>query len=109
MSENENNNATTIEDFVSPQKVVAFCNAYIPSDVERPEGDTFNEARLRRYFEAYPRSVGDPLVYYLDALQRNGFFMKTSVTGEPAIFVGYKASPHEHALTDCFFGGWEED
>ena len=94
----------TIEDFVSTHKVVAFCQTYTPCDVEGDDVEVFNDARLRKYFQAYPRNIGDPLNVYLDMLQRNHFEMQTSVQGEPAIFVRRKPQAHEQVLLDEVFG-----
>lgn len=94
----------TIEDFVSTHKVVAFCQTYTPCDVEGDGVEVFNDARLRKYFQAYPRNIGDPLNVYLDMLERNHFEMQTSVQGEPAIFVRRKPQAHEQALLDEVFG-----
>jgi hypothetical protein len=98
----------SIEDFVSQHKVVAFCSTYLPSDVEGDGVEVFNDARLRKYFQAYPRNIGDPLNWYLDTLQKNGFLMRTSLQGEPAIFCRRKTAPHEHSLLDGFFGAMTE-
>lgn len=94
----------TIEDFVSTHKVVAFCNSYMPADAEGEGVEVFNDSRLRKYFQAYPRNIGDPLNVYLDMLERNHFEMQTSVQGEPAIFVRRKPQAHEQALLDEVFG-----
>lgn len=94
----------SIEDFVSTHKVIAFCNTYAPSDVEGDGVEVFNDARLRKYFQAYPRNIGDPLNVYLDMLERNKFEMRTSIQGEPAIFCKRKTQAHERALLDYAFG-----
>lgn len=94
----------SIEDFVSTHKVIAFCNTYAPSDVEGDGVEVFNDARLRKYFQAYPRNIGDPLNVYLDMLERNKFVMRTSIQGEPAIFCKRKTQAHEKALLDDVFG-----
>lgn len=94
----------SIEDFVSMHKVVAFCTTYVPVDVEGDGVEVFNDSRLRKYFQAYPRNIGDPLNFYLDTLQKNGYIMRTSVLGEPAIFVRRKVQGHEQALLDEVFG-----
>lgn len=94
----------TIEDFVSNHKVIAFCKAYMPADAEGEGVEVFNDSHLRKYFQAYPRNIGDPLNVYLDRLERNGFWMQTSVQGEPAIFVRRKPQAHEQALLDEVFG-----
>lgn len=93
----------SIEDFVSTHKVIAFCTTYVPVEVESADCEVFNDARLRKYFQAWPRNIGDPLNVYLDMLERNGFRMRTSVQGEPAIFCRRKTEAHERALLDEVF------
>ena len=94
----------TIEDFVSTHKVVAFCKAYMPADAEGEGVEVFNDSRLRKYFQAYPRNIGDPLNVYLDMLERNKFTMRTSIQGEPAIFCQRKKEAHQKALLEEVFG-----
>lgn len=102
--ETDEQEKVTIEDFVSIHKVVAFCDTYIPVDVEGDGTEVFNDAALRKYFQAYPRNIGDPLNFYLDTLHKNGYIMRTSLQGEPAIFVRRKVQGHEQALLDEVFG-----
>ena len=104
MAKDEEVQKVSIEDFVSNHKVVAFCSTYVPSDVEGPGVEVFNDAALRKYFQAYPRNIGDPLNVYLDILERNKFVMRTSLQGEPAIFVRRKTQAHEQALLEDVFG-----
>lgn len=94
----------SIEDFVSTHKVVAFCQSYMPCDAEGDGVEVFNDARLRKYFQAFPRNIGDPLNVYLDMLQRNGYVMRTSIQGEPAIFCRRKTEAHQKALLEDAFG-----
>lgn len=94
----------SIEDFVSTHKVVAFCQSYMPCDAEGDGVEVFNDARLRKYFQAFPRNIGDPLNVYLDMLQRNGYVMQTSIQGEPAIFCRRKTEAHQKALLEDAFG-----
>lgn len=88
--EEQEKQGTTLEDFVVPQKVRAFSEAYEGVDDERMATDIFDDARLRQFFKAYPNSMGDPLTIYLDRLEDNGFRLQVSATGEPAIFVTEK-------------------
>ena len=106
MSKDETESAkVSIEDFVSVHKLTAFCNSHLPVDAENiPGAEVYNEARLRNYFQAYPRTIGDPLNWYLDGLARNRFPMRTSSQGEPAIFVRHRPSAHDSALIDTMFG-----
>lgn len=94
----------SIEDFVSTHKVVAFCQSYTPCDAEGDGVEVFNDARLRKYFQAFPRNIGDPLNVYLDMLQCNGYVMRTSIQGEPAIFCRRKTEAHQKALLEDAFG-----
>ena len=79
--------AVTINDFIVPQKVDAFCNAYAPCDYEDETTETFTDARLREFFKAWICPLGDPLTTYLTLLSARGYTMRVSITGEPAIFV----------------------
>lgn len=70
-----------------PQKVRAFARSYTPCDSELSASDVFTDAKLRKYFQAYPiPGMGDLLIAYIDALDEEGFHLQTSITGEPAIF-----------------------
>lgn len=81
---------TTIEDFVIPQKVEAFCEAYQQVEHERLATQIFDETKLRTFFKAYPCSLGDPLTVYLKRLENHGYKMQVSTMNEPAIFVTEK-------------------
>lgn len=94
----------TLEDFVSTHKLVAFCETYVPEETEGAGTEVFNDIRLRKYFQAYPRNIGDPLNLYLEMLEKNGFRMRTSMQGEPALFVRRKTLPCQRALLDDAFG-----
>lgn len=104
MAKDEEDSKVSVEDFCSVQKFTAFCATYEPSDAEGPNVEVFNDSRLRKYFQAYPRNIGDPLNVYLDWLERNKFVMRTSIQGEPAIFCKRKTLAHEKALLDDVFG-----
>ena len=97
----------SIEDFVSQHKLTAFVNTYAAVDAEGPGVEVFNDSKLRQYFQALPRNIGDPLNWYLDALSRNGYVMRTSIQGEPAIFVRRKVTAHETSMIDTMFGDRE--
>lgn len=83
----EQESKVSIEDFVSKHKVEAFCLSFIPSETESLATKVFNDADLRKYFQAFPRNIGDPLNVYLDMLEQKGYRMRTSIHGEPALFV----------------------
>ena len=99
----------SIEDFVSQHKLTAFVNTYAAVDAEGHGVEVFNDSKLRQYFQAFPRNIGDPLNWYLDALSRNGYVMRTSIQGEPAIFVRRKVTAHETSMIDTMFGRNDDD
>lgn len=100
----------TIEDFVSQHKVYAFCNTYLPVDNEQEADEVMTDARIRKYFQAFPRNIGDPLNWYLDALSRNGYVLRTSTLGEPALFLRRKNEAHAASrLLDEVFGADNTD
>lgn len=78
--------------FVIESKITAFAYAYEPCSDEMMADEVFTDEKLRKYFNAYPRPTGDPLVLYLDDFLNNlGFRMShSSLLNEPAIFVRYK-------------------
>ena len=61
------NEGTSLEDFIVPQKITAFTNAYEPCQPYEAT-DKFDDARLREFFKAYVCTCGDPLSVYLDRL-----------------------------------------
>ena len=76
----------TIDDFIVPQKIVAFTDAYEPAEEESYDTYSFDDRNLREFFKAYPiPSVGDPLSSYIDALEVHGFKLKIGISGEPVI------------------------
>lgn len=90
-SEKQNQPSVTMEDFIIPQKVDAFTQTYSPVNTQTQTCEVFNDARLREFFKAVPiPGLGDPLVDYLEMLEARGFFMRVSLTGEPAIFCELK-------------------
>lgn len=78
--------------FVIEAKVSAFAYAYDPANGENDCDEVFTDEKLRKYFNAYPRTNGDPLVLYIDEhLIPLGFRMSHSVAmGEPVIYVRHK-------------------
>lgn len=77
----------TIDDFIIPQKVTAFTTAYRPAKKQTLTSEVFTDTRLREFFKAYVTKVGDPLAEYISRLERLGYKMQVSLTGEPAIIV----------------------
>ena len=78
--------------FVIESKVTAFAYQYEPCTSEEEADEVFTDEKLRKYFNAYPRTTGDPLVLYVDEFLANlGFRMSHSaLLNEPAIFVHSK-------------------
>lgn len=89
-SQAETQSGPSVLDFVSYHKVEAFVKSYRYTDNEADADEIFDEARLRSYFQAYTRPLGDPLVNYLELLGAHGFRMITGVAGEPIICVDYR-------------------
>lgn len=77
--------------YVFDSKVDAFCKAFDPATDPmdpRPGIRTFTDADLRRYFNAYPKTCGDPLVIYVDELLADrGFRFQTSPLGDEPVIV----------------------
>lgn len=95
MTEVEKKEGVSIEDFVIRQKIDAFCESYVPEETEQDAEEIFNDSRLRKYFQAYPRNIGDPLIAYINILEREyGFRMHTGISGEPVIFASHKPRPY---------------
>lgn len=87
----EKDSEAKIESFIIPQKVSAFVEQYSPAPHEAMATEVFTDARLRVFFQAYPiLGVGDPLQLYIESLEANGFRMRVSLSGEPALFVVQK-------------------
>lgn len=82
----------SLRTFVIEAKVAAFAYEYEPVDNEFDADEVFTDEKLRKYFNAYPRPTGDPLVLYIDEhLTSLGFRMSHSkLLDEPAIFVRKK-------------------
>ena len=79
--------------FVIQSKVSAFASQYDPCNSEADADEVFTDDKLRKYFNAYPRTTGDPLVLYVDEyLAALDFRMShSSLLNEPAIFVRTKS------------------
>lgn len=78
--------------FVVESKVAAFAYQYEPCTHEEDADEVFTDEKLRKYFNAYPRTTGDPLVLYVDEFLANLCFRMShsSLLNEPAIFVKLK-------------------
>lgn len=94
----------TIYDFVVPQKITAFLEAYSPASEQTMATEIFDDARLRTFFRAYPiAKVGDPLSAYVSSLEDAGFKMQVSLQGEPAIFANVRVHINEKKLSEGYF------
>ena len=72
--------------YVIDSKVYAFVTRYKPCYDEFEADETFTDSTLRKWFNAYRCSMGDPLVLYLEDLQKQGFRMVASdVLKEPVL------------------------
>lgn len=80
----------SLSDFVIVQKVNAFCDSYTPVEMEAKADEVFTDMKLRKYFQAYTQTIGDPLAIYIDLLDQRRFSLHTSICGEPALFVARK-------------------
>lgn len=100
--ENQEEKSVSLTDFIIPQKVSAFCDSYTNAETEQVADEVFTDAKLRRYFQAYPRNIGDPLTEYVNLLEKCNFTMRTSISGEPAIFVKLIRTHNSHLLEDTF-------
>lgn len=76
----------TLQDFVIPSKIQAFCNQYQPQDHWTEDCDVFTDYQLRTYFKAVVCPLGDPLSLYLQELELRGFKMRNDECGEPVIY-----------------------
>lgn len=80
----------TLQDFVIPAKINAFCSQYEPLEHWTEDCDVFTDYQLRTYFKAVVCPFGDPLSLYIAELGYRGYRMKNDECGEPAIYVRAK-------------------
>ncbi len=88
--DNDDKPEVTLDDFVIPSKITAFCNQYEPQDHWSEGCDMFNDSQLRTYFKAVVCPLGDPLSLYLQELEYKGFKMRNDESGEPVIYCRQK-------------------
>lgn len=88
--ENSEQPEVTLQDFVIPAKIEAFCNKYKPLSRWREDCDMFTDYQLRSYFKAVVCPFGDPLALYLQELAVRGFTMMDDECGEPVIYAALK-------------------
>lgn len=82
--------AVTLQDFIIPAKITAFCEQYEPIEVWSEDCDVFGDTQLRSYFKAVPCQLGDPLAIYTQELEKRGFHMHNDVCGEPVFYARIK-------------------
>ena len=80
----------TLEDYIIPAKIEAFCEQYRPVNKWTEGCDTFTDYQLRTYFKAVVCPLGDPLALYLQELEYRGFKMRNDECGEPVIYAMVK-------------------
>lgn len=69
------------------QLIDAFCDTYKPVAHEEDADEVFTVRRLREFFNAWPLpKTPDPLLPYMNELERRGFAMHTSYDGQPGLF-----------------------
>ena len=88
--ENTEQPEVTLQDFVIPAKIEAFCEKYKPLSHWREDCDMFTDYQLRTYFKAVVCPLGDPLALYLQELALRGFKMKDDECGEPVIYAALR-------------------
>lgn len=99
MSKQQDDSKATLNDFYIDQKVTCFCNTYVECPSEMEADEVYTSTKLRKYFEAYHISgLGDLLSVYLNALEEHDFHLRTSISGQPALFVKQKDNKSSIAL-----------
>lgn len=80
----------------SQELLDGFYDTFTPCSSERMADEVFTMGKLREYFQCYisvdPR-WGDMLPEYIAALVSKGYKVRTSYSGEPAIFVLWNGCP----------------
>lgn len=78
----------SVWDFFLEQKLNAFCATFRPVQSEDVADEVMNDARLRSFFQAWPRPCGDTLLPYLEKLENRGYTMTvTRYSDEPVLLV----------------------
>ena len=78
MPDNQQEQLNMLSNFIILSKVEAFIAAYEPANdcggLYDETIEVFTDARLRKFFNAYPKPCGDPLSIYIDEhLSQRGF------------------------------------
>ena len=83
-----------LRNFVTESKVRAFVETYAPANDATDSDRNFTTADLRKYFDAYAKTIGDPLSIYVDdwLVGVHHFrFVTSPVLDEPVMPVNYRA------------------
>ncbi|MDO4801390.1 MAG: hypothetical protein Q4A15_04425 [Prevotellaceae bacterium] len=87
-TDNDSEEKVTLDDFVLPELVTAFCEAYEPLNEWQPDCEIFSYTKLRNLFKAVPVSFGDPFILYKQKLHEAGFKFHIDIaTGEYVLYV----------------------
>lgn len=90
-TDNADEPKVSLEDFVLPQLIDAFCATYAPLDLWEPGCEVLTYTQLRNMFKAVPVTIGDPFVLYIQMLELSGFHFKIDIaTSEFVIYVKTK-------------------
>ena len=89
--ENDDEAKVSLEDFVLPELVTAFCEAYEAIDEWEDGCEIFTYTKLRTMFKAVNVTIGDPFIIYKQMLAERGFRFKVDIdTGEFLVFARIK-------------------
>lgn len=83
-----------LRNFVVESKVAAFVASYAPAPSEALADRCFTSNELRKYFDAYVKTVGDPLAVYVDdylCRVHHFKFVTSALLGEPVLPVTFVA------------------
>ena len=98
-TDNQEEVKVSLNDYFIPQKVTAFVESFEPSVEEDTACEVFTDQRLRKYFHAYYiTGLGDLLTLYISRLEESGFHLRTSISGEPAVFCKNRVATHQRCL-----------
>ena len=85
---NDDEAKVTLQDFVLPELVTAFREAYEPLQEWDGGCEIMTYTNLRHFFKALVVPLGDPFSIYVQMLGDYGFKFKVDIaTGEPVMYV----------------------
>lgn len=89
--ENDDEAKVSLQDFVLPELVSAFCEAYEALPDWEDGCEVFTYTRLRNMFKAINVTLGDPFILYKQMLSERGFYFKVDIaTSEFVIYARAK-------------------